>query len=91
MTPRTDHESSHACNAASCCVLGVCARATTRDFYRLVSSATGDFIADFALTSAPSLDHLIRALQQRRRDRQAENLGGLEVDDKLEFRWPLHR
>ena len=28
----------------------------------------------------------IRPLQQRRRDRQAEGLGGLEVDDQLELR-----
>src|SRR5438876_3241671 len=34
----------------------------------------------------PSLDHLIRPLQERRRDRQAEGLGGLEVDDELELR-----
>ena len=27
------------------------------------------------------LEHLIRPLQERRRDRQAERLGGLEVDD----------
>ena len=27
------------------------------------------------------LDHLIRPLQERRRDRQAEGLGGLEVDN----------
>ena len=33
----------------------------------------------------PSLDHLIRPLQERRRDRQAEGLGGLEVDDQLEL------
>ena len=32
------------------------------------------------------LDHLIRPLQQRRRDRQAEGLGGLEVDHQLELR-----
>ena len=31
------------------------------------------------------LDHLIRPQQQRRRDRQAERLGGLEVDDQLEL------
>jgi hypothetical protein len=30
------------------------------------------------------LDHLIRPLQERRRDRQAEGLGGLEVDDEVE-------
>ena len=30
------------------------------------------------------LDHLIRPLQERRWDRQAEGLGGLEVDDQLE-------
>ncbi len=33
-----------------------------------------------------SLDHLIRPLQERRRDRQAEGLGSLEVDHQLEFR-----
>jgi hypothetical protein len=30
------------------------------------------------------LDHLIRPLQERRRDRQAEGLGGLEVDHRSE-------
>jgi hypothetical protein len=33
-----------------------------------------------------SLDHLIRALQERRRDREAKGIGGLEVDDQLELR-----
>src|SRR6266436_3978726 len=33
----------------------------------------------------PSLNHLIRPPQQRRRDRQAERLGRLEVDDQLEL------
>jgi hypothetical protein len=31
--------------------------------------------------SGPLLDHLIRPQQKRRRDRQAERLGGLEGDD----------
>jgi hypothetical protein len=31
------------------------------------------------------LDDLIRPQQQRRRDREAEGLGGLEVDDEFEF------
>ena len=35
------------------------------------------------------LDHLIRPLQERRRDRQAEGLGGLEVDDKLHLDGPI--
>ena len=35
--------------------------------------------------AGPSLDHLIRPLQQRRRDRQAERFGGLEVDHQLEL------
>jgi len=30
------------------------------------------------------LDHLIRPLQERLRDRQAEGLGGREVDDEFE-------
>jgi hypothetical protein len=32
------------------------------------------------------LDHLVRPRQQRRRDREAEGLGGLEVDHQLELR-----
>ena len=32
------------------------------------------------------LDHLIRLEEERRRDRKAEGLGGLEVDDQLEPR-----
>src|SRR6266404_5181887 len=31
------------------------------------------------------LDHLIRPLQERRGDRQAEGFGGLEVDNQLEL------
>ncbi len=34
--------------------------------------------------AARSFNHLIRPLQERRRDRQAEGLGHLEVDDQLE-------
>ena len=33
-----------------------------------------------------SLDDLVHPGEERRRDRQAEGLGGLEVDDKLELR-----
>jgi hypothetical protein len=31
-------------------------------------------------------DNLIRAQEQRRRDRQPKRLGGLEIDDQLELR-----
>src|SRR5260370_1709232 len=31
------------------------------------------------------LNHLIRPLQERRRERQAEGLGGLEIDDEFEL------
>jgi len=37
------------------------------------------------------LNHLIRPLQERRRDRQAEGLGGLEVDNELELLGLLYR
>src|SRR5713226_249385 len=43
------------------------------------------FIWLVTLTVWPSLDHLIRPLQERLGDRQAEGLGGLEVDDQLEL------
>ena len=32
-----------------------------------------------------SFDHLVGAQQERFRDRQAERLGGREIDDELEF------
>jgi len=35
------------------------------------------------------LDHLIRPQQQRLRDREAERLGGLEVDYQLKLGWLL--
>jgi hypothetical protein len=38
----------------------------------------------------PLLDHLIRPLQERRRDREAEGLGRLEVDVKVKLRRNLH-
>src|SRR5215813_4890860 len=36
------------------------------------------------MLASPSLNHLIRPRQQRGRDREADGLGGLEVDDQLE-------
>src|SRR5262245_11098199 len=43
------------------------------------------------MPGAPLFDHLICPRQQRRRDRQAERLGRLEIDDQLELSWLLHR
>jgi hypothetical protein len=40
--------------------------------------------------AAELLDDLIRPLQERRRDRQPQGLGGLEVDDQLELRGLLN-
>src|SRR6202045_4695683 len=42
-------------------------------------------------SASDSLDHLIRPLQERRRDRQAEGPGGLEVDDQLKLLGLLDR
>src|SRR6266851_727082 len=43
------------------------------------------------MCAGPSLDYLIRPLQERRGDRQAEGLGGLQVDDQLELGGLLDR
>ena len=37
------------------------------------------------LAFAISLDHLIGASEERLRDREAESVGGLDVEDQLEF------
>src|SRR5438132_11287815 len=41
--------------------------------------------------STPSLDHLVGAGDERRRDVKAKRLRGLEVNDQLELRRLLHR
>jgi hypothetical protein len=41
--------------------------------------------------SGGSLDHLVSSGQQRFRDGEAEGLGGLQVDDHLEFCRKLNR
>src|SRR5947207_6051287 len=38
-----------------------------------------------------SFDHLIRPKKNRLRNRQADLLGGFQIDDQLEFCWLLHR
>ena len=38
-----------------------------------------------------SFDHLVRASEERQRYRQSERLGGLEINDKLEFHCLLDR
>jgi hypothetical protein len=43
------------------------------------------------LQHSSSADHLGRLEEERRRDRQAQSLGGLEVDDELERRGLLER
>src|SRR5258707_5156372 len=50
---------------------------------RLAMAASSRYLIGFiwlTISVWPSLDHLIRPLQERRRDREAEGLRGLEVE-----------
>src|SRR5258705_167776 len=62
---------------------------------RLVSSRLRkeELRAQTPLTPPPFswIDHVIRPLEERRRDRQAEGLGGLEADQQLELARLHHR
>jgi hypothetical protein len=46
---------------------------------------------DSQLQNAVSFDHLVGAAEQRLRNCEAEHLGGLEINDHLDFRGPLNR
>src|SRR4029453_14451052 len=48
-------------------------------------------IASFVRVRSALLDHLVRPLKERRRDRQAQGLDSLEVDDQFDFRNLLDR
>src|SRR5215475_14380269 len=63
-------------------IAGCCARATIGHTGALPSPRG---------TSGGSLDHLVGGRQQRFRDGEAECLGGLEIDDKINFCDLLHR
>src|SRR5205085_8378709 len=56
---------------------------------RLHLDATRSIAILLVASSAPLFDDLIRAQQQRRRNREAERLGGLHVDRQLEPGWSL--
>ena len=43
------------------------------------------------MVAARSFDHLVGAAEQRGREREPDRLGGLEVDDQLDFRGLLDR
>ena len=53
----------------------------------------GEFnsIVASALVFLPSLDHLVRSHQHVRRNRQADLLGGFQIDDELKLRRLLDR
>src|SRR5690242_20723019 len=61
------------------------ARTSRRDLVRVASQDSCFAGRARQSTAQGLLDHLIRPRQERRRDRQAEGLGGLEVHDQIEL------
>jgi len=59
--------------------------------HRAAGEADGSKEQPAALVEHRLLDDLVRTAEYRRRDREAERSGGLEVDDQLEFGRLLHR
>src|SRR6185436_18650408 len=57
----------------------------------VVGTATAPRPPSGGMRGGPSFDYLIRPREQRGRNRQAEGLGGLEVDDELELGWLFDR
>src|SRR5262245_3680686 len=67
---------------------GPCPSAVLRP---LAAQTTPQARARRGTRAGSSLDNFVRPREYRLRDRQAERLGGLEVDDQLEFRGLLDR
>ena len=69
------------------CASSDCPESQRRRYYSS-ASRIGAILSSFR--SIALLYDLIRPKQQRRRDREAEELGGLEIKDQLELRGLLH-
>jgi len=52
---------------------------------RITSEVASSHYRPNRVNRRPSLDYPVGPLQQRWRERQAERLGGLDVDDQLEL------
>src|SRR5262249_12013904 len=58
---------------------------------RSVSSSPSSIHFAFLIFTFALLDHLIRSVQHRLRNRQADLLGCFEIDNEIELLWLLHR
>jgi hypothetical protein len=68
--------------------LGFAHLRSTMGKHEALSAARSDGLSRSATTlngALDLLDHLIRSLEERRRDRQAKRLGGFEVDQEFEL------
>src|SRR5262245_60038358 len=72
-----------------CCALTVCTTAKIRMATKETSSLL--FTGSAPHPKKLSLDHLISPHQHIRRNREADLLGGFEIDDELELLRLLHR
>jgi hypothetical protein len=65
-------------------------RNTIQSFSSLAFLRSSFFQSTVRNRKSKLFDHLVRPVQDRLRNRQADLFCGFQINDELEFRWSLH-